>query len=176
VELPRDAGFETLAGFLQFQLGYIPREGQTEEIWRAQPRNTSEIDTSPLNSDFTLTLGLDGMTESTSCGLDQNVTQPEFGWNSSGWMFPSTKDQTLEKELLWLSLVSVAKNGYLISLGLLMDFTTLFFNPSVSRSTTLRGKSSSCFCIQSTQKILRWKDLTVRGAYDRVGRVYEKNL
>jgi CBS domain containing-hemolysin-like protein len=48
--LPRDAGFETLAGFLQFQLGYIPREGQTEEIWRAQPRNTSKIDTSPLNS------------------------------------------------------------------------------------------------------------------------------
>jgi CBS domain containing-hemolysin-like protein len=28
LELPGDAGFETLAGFLLFQLGYIPREGE----------------------------------------------------------------------------------------------------------------------------------------------------
>ena len=31
VELPGDAGFETLAGFLLFQLGYIPKEGDTVE-------------------------------------------------------------------------------------------------------------------------------------------------
>jgi magnesium and cobalt exporter, CNNM family len=31
VELPGDAGFETLAGFLLFQLGYIPKEGESIE-------------------------------------------------------------------------------------------------------------------------------------------------
>src|SRR5579871_366122 len=31
LELPGDAGFETLAGFLLFQLGYIPKEGETVE-------------------------------------------------------------------------------------------------------------------------------------------------
>ncbi|HVT95812.1 MAG TPA: hemolysin family protein [Bryobacteraceae bacterium] len=31
VELPSDAGFETLAGFLLFQLGYIPERGETVE-------------------------------------------------------------------------------------------------------------------------------------------------
>ncbi|HYL72637.1 MAG TPA: hemolysin family protein [Bryobacteraceae bacterium] len=31
LELPGDAGFETLAGFLLFQLGYIPKEGETLE-------------------------------------------------------------------------------------------------------------------------------------------------
>jgi CBS domain containing-hemolysin-like protein len=31
LELPGDAGFETLAGFLLFQLGYIPRQGETVE-------------------------------------------------------------------------------------------------------------------------------------------------
>jgi putative hemolysin len=31
LELPGDAGFETLAGFLLFQLGYIPKEGETIE-------------------------------------------------------------------------------------------------------------------------------------------------
>lgn len=31
VELPSDAGFETLAGFLLFQLGYIPEGGETVE-------------------------------------------------------------------------------------------------------------------------------------------------
>jgi putative hemolysin len=30
-ELPGDAGFETLAGFLLFQLGYIPKVGETVE-------------------------------------------------------------------------------------------------------------------------------------------------
>jgi len=31
VELPGDAGFETLAGFLLFQLGYIPAPGEAVE-------------------------------------------------------------------------------------------------------------------------------------------------
>jgi putative hemolysin len=31
LELPGDAGFETLAGFLLFQLGYIPKQGETVE-------------------------------------------------------------------------------------------------------------------------------------------------
>ena len=31
LELPGDAGFETLAGFLLFQLGYIPKAGETVE-------------------------------------------------------------------------------------------------------------------------------------------------
>ncbi len=31
LELPADAGFETLAGFLLFQLGYIPKAGETVE-------------------------------------------------------------------------------------------------------------------------------------------------
>jgi putative hemolysin len=31
LELPGDAGFETLAGFLLFQLGYIPKDGETLE-------------------------------------------------------------------------------------------------------------------------------------------------
>ncbi|HXF27026.1 MAG TPA: transporter associated domain-containing protein, partial [Bryobacteraceae bacterium] len=31
IELPGDAGFETLAGFLLFRLGYIPREGESVE-------------------------------------------------------------------------------------------------------------------------------------------------
>ena len=31
LELPGDAGFETLAGFLLFQLGYIPKEGESLE-------------------------------------------------------------------------------------------------------------------------------------------------
>jgi CBS domain containing-hemolysin-like protein len=31
LELPGDAGFETLAGFLLFQLGYIPKEGEAVE-------------------------------------------------------------------------------------------------------------------------------------------------
>ena len=31
VELPGDAGFETLAGFLLFQLGYIPTQGESVE-------------------------------------------------------------------------------------------------------------------------------------------------
>ncbi len=31
LELPADAGFETLAGFLLFQLGYIPHEGDAVE-------------------------------------------------------------------------------------------------------------------------------------------------
>ena len=31
LELPGDAGFETLAGFLLFQLGYIPQQGETLE-------------------------------------------------------------------------------------------------------------------------------------------------
>ncbi len=31
LELPGDAGFETLAGFLLFQLGYIPKQGETLE-------------------------------------------------------------------------------------------------------------------------------------------------
>jgi putative hemolysin len=31
VELPAEAGFETLAGFLLYQLGYIPRGGETIE-------------------------------------------------------------------------------------------------------------------------------------------------
>jgi len=29
IELPGDAGFETLAGFLLFQLGYIPAPGES---------------------------------------------------------------------------------------------------------------------------------------------------
>jgi len=31
VELPSDAGFETLAGFLLFQFGYIPKGGEVVE-------------------------------------------------------------------------------------------------------------------------------------------------
>ena len=31
LELPGDAGFETLAGFLLFQLGYIPKAGDVVE-------------------------------------------------------------------------------------------------------------------------------------------------
>ena len=31
IELPAEAGFETLAGFILFQLGYIPKEGETIE-------------------------------------------------------------------------------------------------------------------------------------------------
>ena len=31
LELPGDAGFETLAGFLMFQLGYIPKPGEVLE-------------------------------------------------------------------------------------------------------------------------------------------------
>ena len=31
LDLPVDAGFETLAGFLLFQLGYIPKQGETVE-------------------------------------------------------------------------------------------------------------------------------------------------
>jgi len=31
LELPGDAGFETLAGFLLFQLGYIPKTGESIE-------------------------------------------------------------------------------------------------------------------------------------------------
>jgi CBS domain containing-hemolysin-like protein len=31
IELPGDAGFETLAGFLLYQLGYIPKEGESVE-------------------------------------------------------------------------------------------------------------------------------------------------
>jgi len=31
IELPGDAGFETLAGFLLFQLGYIPAQGESIE-------------------------------------------------------------------------------------------------------------------------------------------------
>src|SRR6185312_2592396 len=31
IDLPGDAGFETLAGFVLFQLGYIPREGESVE-------------------------------------------------------------------------------------------------------------------------------------------------
>ena len=31
MELPGDAGFETLAGFLLFQLGYIPTQGEAVE-------------------------------------------------------------------------------------------------------------------------------------------------
>ena len=31
LELPGDAGFETLAGFLLFQLGYIPKTGESVE-------------------------------------------------------------------------------------------------------------------------------------------------
>ena len=31
LEIPGDAGFETLAGFLLFQLGYIPKQGETVE-------------------------------------------------------------------------------------------------------------------------------------------------
>jgi len=34
LELPGDAGFETLAGFLLFQLGYIPKSGSTVEYGR----------------------------------------------------------------------------------------------------------------------------------------------
>jgi CBS domain containing-hemolysin-like protein len=32
IELPGDAGFETLAGFLLFQLGEIPKVGATVEL------------------------------------------------------------------------------------------------------------------------------------------------
>jgi len=31
IELPGDAGFETLAGFLLFKLGYIPKQGDEIE-------------------------------------------------------------------------------------------------------------------------------------------------
>jgi CBS domain containing-hemolysin-like protein len=34
LELPGDAGFETLAGFLLFQLGYIPKPGEVLEYGR----------------------------------------------------------------------------------------------------------------------------------------------
>ena len=34
LELPGDAGFETLAGFLLFQLGYIPKPGESVEYGR----------------------------------------------------------------------------------------------------------------------------------------------
>ena len=34
LELPGDAGFETLAGFLLFQLGYIPKPGEALEYGR----------------------------------------------------------------------------------------------------------------------------------------------
>ncbi len=36
LELPGDAGFETLAGFLLFQLGYIPKQGETVEHGRTE--------------------------------------------------------------------------------------------------------------------------------------------
>ncbi len=34
VALPTEAGFETLAGFLLFQCGHIPEEGERIRIWR----------------------------------------------------------------------------------------------------------------------------------------------
>ena len=34
LELPGDAGFETLAGFLLFQLGLYPQAGRKRGIWR----------------------------------------------------------------------------------------------------------------------------------------------
>lgn len=43
VELPSGAGFETLAGFLMFRLGYIPRPGDTVE-WASRRFTVLEMD------------------------------------------------------------------------------------------------------------------------------------
>src|SRR5258708_39362525 len=42
LELPGDAGFETLAGFLLFQLGYIPKQGETMEYGGRKIQNTKK--------------------------------------------------------------------------------------------------------------------------------------
>ena len=35
IDIPAEAGFETLAGFLLYRLGYIPARGRTRGLWRA---------------------------------------------------------------------------------------------------------------------------------------------